>query len=135
MAKLADDRYASFLEKVFELTKSCTLSWHYLDSSQTLCEGMKWSKTYSGVGALVLSDNVSFSFNTEKSFYCSTGGTYIVLLVKGTQPANVYVVPSTFKNTVYLSAEIYGDIITRLLNLVQSQFPDGEVFIDKFLKE
>ena len=48
---------------------------------------------------------------------------------------DVYVVPSTFKNTVYLSAEIYGDIITRLLNLVQSQFPDGEVFIDKFLKE
>jgi len=132
---MANDRYANFLEKVFEMTKSGTLTWNYLDKNKTLCEGMKWSKTYSGVGALLLSDDVSFSFNTEKSFYCRPDGTYIVLLVHGTQPASLYIVPSTFKNVVCLSAEAYGDMITRLLNLVQTQFPDGEVFIDKFLKE
>lgn len=132
---MADDRYACFLEKVFELTKSSTLSWHYLDSSETLCEGMKWSRISSGIIPLYANNEIHFDFNTEKSFYCHSNGTYIVLLVHGTQPADVYIVPSTFKNTVYLSSEIYGDIITRLLNLVQSQFPDGEDFIDKFLKE
>lgn len=131
---MADDRYANFLMKVFELTKSCNLSWKYLDSNTTLCDGMKWRETYSGVSAFLLNNDVRFDFNTDRSFYCKSDDTYIVLLVRGTQPANVYIVPSTYKCTVYLSAEIYGDIITRLLNLVQSQFPDGEVFIDKFLK-
>lgn len=132
---MADDRYTNFLEKMLKLTKSCSLTWKYLDGNKTLCEGMKWSRTYSGVGAIFISDDVTFDFNTEKSFYCKSDGTYIVLLVHGTEPANIYVVPSTFKNTVYLSAEIYGDIITRLLNIVQSQFPDGETFIDEFLKK
>lgn len=132
---MADDRYANFLEKVLELTKSCTLSWKYLDGNKSLCEGMKWIRTFSGVGAFLISNDVIFDFNTEKSFYCRSDDTYVVLLVDGTQPANIYIVPSTFKNIVFLSAEIYGDIITRLLNVVQSQFPDGETFIDNFLKE
>lgn len=135
MPKLVDDRYARFLEKVFEMTKSCTLSWGYLDKNKTLCEGMKWSTTYSGIGAIISNQDVSFDFNTDSSFFCKSGDTYIVLFVFATQPANIYVVPSTFKNVVYLSAEIYGDIITRLLNLVRSKFPDGETFIDKFLEE
>lgn len=132
---MADDRYANFLEKVFELTKSGTLLWQYLDRNTTLCDGMKWRTTDSGVETFLLSDDVRFNFNTERSFYCKSDNTYIVLLVHGTQPANIYIVPSTYKNTVYLSSEIYGVIITRLLNLVQSQFPDGEVFIDNFLKK
>ena len=135
MPKIADDRYTHFLKKVFEMTKSCALSWSYLDHNKALCEGMKWSTTYSGIGAIFSNHDVSFDFNTDSSFCCKSGDTYIVLLVHGTQPANIYVVPNTFKNVVYLSAEAYGDIITRLLNLVQSQFPDGEVFINKFLEE
>lgn len=135
MAKLTNDRYSHFLTKVFEMTKSCTLSWKYLDSNKKLCEGMRWSTSYSGIGAFLVNDDIHFDFNIDRSFYCQEGNTYIALLVHGTQPADVYIVPNTFKNVVQLSAEIYGDIITRLLNLVQSQFPDGEAFIDDFLKE
>lgn len=134
MPKLVNDRYTLFLKKVFEMTKSCTLSWMYLDQNKTLCEGMNWITSYSGLTAAFLSD-VSFHFNTEQSFYCKSGDTCIVLLVHGTDPANLYIVPNTFKNVVCLSAETFGDMITRLLNLVQSQFPDGEAFIDKFLEE
>ena len=32
-------------------------------------------------------------------------------------------------------ASEYGELITRLLNLVQSQFPDSEEYVDKVLKE
>lgn len=35
---------------------------------------------------------------------------------------------------VILSPDLYGEFITRLLNLVQSQFPSGDAFIDSFLK-
>ena len=61
--------------------------------------------------------------------------TYIVLLTMGREPADLYVVPNTYKKVVELKADEYGDLITRLLNLVQEQFPDGERFIDDLLAE
>lgn len=131
---MAEDRYLDFLNKVFEMTKSYTISWSYLDKNKALCEGMNWCTNYSGISAVLTGSDVHFDFNTDNSFYCQEGDIYIVLLVHGTQPANVYIVPNTFKSVVHLSAEMYGDIITRLLNLVHSQFPDGETFIDNFLK-
>lgn len=133
MAKLSNDRYTNFLNKVLEMTKSNNLSWNYLDNNKRLCEGMNWSQNYSGLANFL--SNANFDFNTEQSFYCKSGDTYIVLLVYSTNPADIYVVPSTYKNVVFLSAAIYGDIITRLLNIVRAQFPDGEAFIDKFLEK
>lgn len=128
MPRLSNDRYASFLNKVLEMTKSNELSWNYLDQNDTLCVGMGWRPNYSVI-------NSYYEFNIEQSFYCKSDNTYIVLLVYSTNPANIYVIPNTFRNVVCLPAEEYGDIITRLLNIVQSQFPDGEAFIDKFLGE
>lgn len=132
---MVEDRYSDFLKKVFEMTKSQTLTWNYLDKNKELCEGMKWCTTYSGITAILTDIDLHFNFNTDNSFFCMVDDTYIVLLVHGTKPADVYIVPNTFKNVVKFTAEYYGDIITRLLNLVRSQFPDAETFIDKFLKE
>ena len=95
---------------------------------------MNWRPDYSESDDYLEFDDDS-DFNIEQSFCCKSNNTYIVLMVYGTNPANIFVVPNTFRNTVLLSAEEYGDIITRLLNIVRSQFPDGEVFIDKFLEE
>lgn len=127
MARITNDRYTRFLNKVLEKTKANDLAWNYLDRNETLCKRMNWSPDYLGL-------DDCWAFNEEQSFYCKSYDTYIVLLVYGTNPANIYVVPNTFRNVVFLSAEEYGDIITRLLNIVRSQFPDGEVFIDKFLE-
>ena len=40
----------------------------------------------------------------------------------------------TYKKEVEFSPDEYGEYITRLLNLVQSQFPSADAFIDDFLK-
>ena len=40
----------------------------------------------------------------------------------------------TYKKVVEFSPDEYGEYITRLLNLVQSQFPSADAFIDDFLK-
>lgn len=55
-------------------------------------------------------------------------------IVYATQLATLYVIPRTFKKVVILSPDLYGEFITRLLNLVQSKFPSGDAFIDSFLK-
>ena len=46
-----------------------------------------------------------------------------------------FIVPGTYKKIVELAPEDYGEYITRLLNLVQSQFPSADAFIDDFLKD
>lgn len=44
------------------------------------------------------------------------------------------VILETYKKVVEFSPDEYGEYITRLLNLVQSQFPSADAFIDDFLK-
>ena len=61
--------------------------------------------------------------------------TYVVLYVWNNNPAKLYVVPNTYKKVVKLEPDEYGEYITRLLNLVQSQFPSGEAFIDSILNQ
>lgn len=73
------------------------------------------------------------NFNTEDSFYINVDGTYVVIFVEGNNPASLYVIPSTFKKILHLSADEYGEGITRLLNIVQSQFPNAEQFVKNFL--
>ena len=54
--------------------------------------------------------------------------------VSTNQPASLFIVPETYKKVVEFSPDEYGEYITRLLNLVQSQFPSADAFIDDFLK-
>ena len=56
-----------------------------------------------------------------------------MLLVRSNQPAVLYVVPNTYKKIVKLSPDEYGELITRLLNLVESQFPNAEDFIEEYI--
>lgn len=74
------------------------------------------------------------NFNTEDSFYANKNGTNIVIYVSTNQPASLFIVPETYKKVVEFSPDEYGEYITRLLNLVQSQFPSADAFIDDFLK-
>ena len=72
----------------------------------------------------------------ENSFYAKINETYVVLRVRRANlPADLYVVPYTYKRVVKMAADEYGEYITRLMNLVQNEFPDGKSFIDKLLAE
>lgn len=129
-----DNRYKDFLEKILLRTKTKKLRWDYLDGNSVLYEGMHWTREETELG-IIVNRILRPDFDVENSFYCRFDGGYLVILVKYTQPPSFYVVPTTFKNVVTLPAELYGNYITRLLNLVQSFFPDGESFIDSILQD
>jgi hypothetical protein len=132
---MAEDRYALFIEELIKLTKRATIHWDYLDSEPALYEGMSWTNESTNLGLFASRDAVRPDFDTENSFFSKVNGTYVVLLVQGGKPATLYVVPNTYKKVVSLAADKYGELITRLLNLVQSQFPDGENFISELLSK
>ena len=132
---MAEKKYIEFLNKLIDDTKERKIDWKYLDKNKTLYEGMNWTKVSSVLGLFSGEKEKTYAdFNVEDSFYTIVNETYIVIYVYGTQPATLYVIPGTFKKVVILSPDLYGDFITRLLNLVQSQFPSGDAFIDSFLK-
>lgn len=131
---MVDDRYLAFLEKILQRTKAKKINWYYLDDNRELYEGMQWTTREAPFGTL---GEITMypDFDTENSFYCRINFTYLVILVRYKKPASFYVIPDTFKKIVTLRAETYGNYITRLLNLVQSSFPDGEGFIDSILQD
>ena len=131
---MAEQKYISFITMLINKTKAKTTKWSYLDSNVKLYNGMGWARS-NYFDALLGNQKPEPDFDTEDSFYTNDNGVYIILLVRGSQPANLYVVPDTYKKIVCLSAEEYGEHITRLLNLVQSQFPNAEAFIDEFLQK
>ena len=128
-----NQRYIQFINAIIDQTKKSKIHWHYLDSNKDLYEGMHWTETEEKFGLMVPKEIIYPNFNREDSFYTTINGTYIVLFVFRSEPATMYVVPNTYKKVVQLTADQYGEYITRLLNLVQSQFPDGETFIDNLL--
>lgn len=131
---MADQKYVTFLNKIIGDTKEKKIKWDYLDKNRALYEGMEWTKTTNEYGLFgVKTEEKSIDFNREDSFYANISGTYVVIYVWGNQPAKLYVVPKTYKKVVILTPDEYGEYITRLLNLVQSQFPNAESFIDQFL--
>lgn len=131
---MADQRYIDFLNKIIIDTKNKQIDWRYLDTNRALYEGMGWvKKTTEYVLFSGNQEKISLDFNTEDSFYANVNGTYIVIYVWGSQPAKLYVVPETYKKVVTFTPDEYGEYVTRLLNLVQSQFPNAESFIDSFL--
>lgn len=134
---MADQRYIDFIEAIIDRTKNKQLDWYYLDKNESLYKGMEWTKTTTEYGLFSTSGkekNVA-DFNLEDSFYAHLGEMYIVIYVWRDQPAKLYIVPKTYKKVTCLTPDEYGEYITRLLNLVQSQFPNAETFIDNFLKK
>jgi len=131
---MSEQRYVDFIENIIMMTKERKIEWRYLDGNQKLYEGMKWTITKNEY--VLFSGNkeiVSPDFNVEDSFYANVEDTYLVIYVWKDQPAELYVVPNTYKKVVTLTPDEYGEHITRLLNIVQSQFPSGEGFIDGIL--
>ena len=133
---MADQRYIDFIEAIIERTKNNQMDWHYLDKNEALYKGMEWTRTTTEYGFFSLNakEKTVADFNQEDSFYAHLGEMYIVIYVWGNQPAKLFIVPNTYKKVTYLTPDEYGEYITRLLNLVQSQFPNAESFIDNFLK-
>lgn len=131
---MADKKYNVFLEKLIKQTKENKIEWKYLDSNKSLCESMCWiEEIFPSVEIFSGNKEYSFNFNAENSFYCEVKGTYIALYVAKNNPAELLVIPPTFKSIVQLTPDEYGENITRLLNLVKSQFPSGDAFIDDFI--
>ncbi len=130
---MVEEKYGMFLMKILQMTKEERISWDYLDQNESLYSGMNWIRTSTRFGIFGEKETVSPNFDREDSFYAKIGETSIVILVKNNQPATLYVVPNTYKKVVRFDADEYGELITRLRNLVQSKFPSGEVFIDELL--
>ena len=128
---MAEIQNVRFVELLIKKTKAKSITWQYLDTNKSLCKSMGWM-TENLLASLTGSDNTPH-FNTEDSFYIEVDGTYIVIYVEENNPASLYVIPPTFKKILHLSADEYGQGITRLLNLVQSQFPNAEQFIKNFV--
>ena len=133
---MANSKYVSFIEEIITQTKDGTLKWRYLDTNDPLCSHMGWKKSpLLQVGNLLSYSHDDYIFNTEDSFFTQIGETYLVLYVCDDNPASMYAVPQTYKKIVVFEPDVYGKYITRLLNLVLSQFPSGEQFIDNYLNE
>lgn len=125
--------YMDFAEKILEDTKNNELQWRYLDSNEELYEGMNWTKKDWGISMTSGYESVSPNFDKERSFCARIGDTHIVLLTRKSTLTEMYVVPPTYKKVVKFDAETYGEIITRLLNIIHSKFPDAKDFIQKYL--
>lgn len=133
---MANDKYVDFILGITQQTKDKKLNWRYLDTNKALYEGMGWANTktefalFSGGKEVTTPD-----FNQEDSFFTNIGDMFIVIYVWRDQPAKMFVVPSTYKKVVTLTPDEYGEYITKLLNLVQSQFPNAETFIDNYVSK
>lgn len=130
---MAEDRNKNFIARIIQQTKDDKLKWDYLDSNQILYQGMGWVTKKVDFGFFSSKETLTPNFNVEDSFYARIQNMNIVIYVRGDKPAQLFVVPDTFKKVVTLSPDEYGDSITQLLNLVQSKFPDAASFIDKYL--
>ena len=132
---MAEQKYVDFIEGIINRTKEKKISWRYLDSNESLYEGMRWTKTRSEYVMFGTNKEVtSPDFDVESSFYAAIRNMFVVIYVWGSHPAKLYVVPNTYKKVVTLTPDEYGEYITRLLNIVQSQFPNAETFIEEFTK-
>lgn len=133
---MAENRYVTFIERIIQLTKERKINWNYLDTNEELYIGMEWTNTK--VEYRFLSENkeiITPNFNTEDSFFARVDDTYLAIYVWNNQPAKFYVIPYTFKKVTVFTPDEYGEYITRLSNLVQSQFPNSENFIDGVLSK
>lgn len=129
-----EKKYYNFLMKLIAETKNGKIEWNYLDKDLELCRQMGWAERLDPFSnALLGGNNPACFFNKDSSFYCNLNRTYIVLFVKENDPVILYIIPYTLKNIGVMNPEKFGQYTTRLLNLVRSQFPSAEAFVDEFL--
>lgn len=133
---MANNKYVDFILSITQQTKDKKLNWRYLDTNKELYEGMGWVTTKTEFALFSEGKEVTIpDFNREDSFFTNICGMFIVIYVWRDHPAKMFVVPSTYKKVVKLPPDEYGEYITRLLNLVQSQFPNAESFIDNYVSK
>lgn len=130
---MADQKYVNFITALINATKNDSIEWSYLDSNKLLYQGMRWVKATTIYDNLIGNTSPIPDFNVESSFYTSQDDGYIALYVHGNNPAELFIIPGTFKSVVHMSADEYGEYITRLLNIVHSKFPSGDAMIDSFI--
>lgn len=114
--------YIAFVEKLIADTKIGDIEWVYLDTQTKFCNAMDF--WHFG----------EFTFDTARSFYTKQNSTHLAIVQSGSKPADLYVIPPTFKNIVVLQSSDLGEYVTRLQNVVASQFPAADTFIQDFLK-
>ena len=114
--------YIAFVEKLIADTKNGSIEWVYLDTEVGFCKNMG------------LWDFGDFEFDTSLSFYTKQQSTHLAIVQSRSKPAELYVVPPTFKNVVLLQSSNLGEYVTRLQNVVASKFPAADTFIEDFLK-
>lgn len=130
---MADQKYVNFITALINATKNDSIEWSYLDSNKLLYQGMRWVKATTIYDNLIGNTSPMPDFNVESSFYTTQEDGYIALYVHGNNPAELFIIPGTFKSVVHMSADQYGEYITRLLNIVHSKFPSGDAMIDSFI--
>ena len=126
-------KYVNFIREIIRQTKENKLVWNYLDKNKDLYEGMGWVKKVKSSFFFSTQEDILPNFNDEDSYYSKIDDVFVVIYVQSNNPAKLYVVPNTYKKIVVLTADEYGEYITHLLNIVQSQFPDATTFINSFL--
>lgn len=131
---MAEMQYVRFLDKLIHKTKYDEIEWEYLDSNEYLCKKMKWYASASRelIPKVIFDTEVTY-YNPEDSFCAEIDETTIVIFAQQEELVSFYVIPPTFRKILRLSADEYGDYITRLLNVVQSKFPSSDQFVIDFL--
>ena len=138
---MSKDEKMLFIEMLIKKTKEKKLKWDYLDDNKNLCEKMGWHVNQNKYQPSyrdpmeIFSIKKSVPFNNINSFYFIDSDYYIVLLVKENLPANLYVIPNTYKRFAVITSVDCGDKITRLLNLILSLLPSAENFMIDFIKK
>lgn len=126
--------YKLFLRRLIEKSKAQQIKWRYLDSNVELCRGIKLYQE--PLSSMTTTSSGKFCFNVENSYYVGfpKENMFVALIVKtDLSDAALYIIPNTFKNVLVLSFSDYGDLITRLANIIKSQLPNPEDFIDYYL--
>lgn len=126
--------YKLFLRQLIEKSKARQIKWRYLDSNVELCRGIKLYQE--PLSSKTLTSSGKFCFNVESSYYVGfpKENMFVALIVKtDLSDVALHIIPNTFKNVLVLSFSDYGDLITRLANIIKLQLPNPEDFIDSYL--
>ena len=131
---MVEKKFVDFIGKIIQQTKENMLEWKYLDANKPLYEGMGWVNKKINYNFFSPStETILPNFDVENSFFTRIDGMSVVLFVRQEELAKLYVVPNTYRKVVILTPDEYGEYITQLFNIVQSKFPNAELFIDEFL--
>lgn len=133
---MANGKNILFIEKLIEETKIKKIKWDYLVNNEDLYRGMGWVRNKEEYDFFLdRVEKVLPGFDVENSFYTEINNINIVLLSKTKAPADLYVVPDTYRRSIRIPSKDFGEYITRLMNIVQSQFPNAADFMKSYLND